>query len=363
MELYFWQNIISPHQLPYISQLLREEKVDKVVLIVSESLDIERTTMGWDTSANYDIEIIIKPTIDAIHSLYSMSSKESYHFFSGIRAFPFIFKAFKIGLGYSIKRGLIVEPPFTYKKPLFLHIIRMFVFDYRYYKKIDFVYAFGTESYNWYKRWRKNWKVYEFSYCVEQPVFQNISPVGKIKFLYIGSLIPRKNVKLILNSLKNIDKQKYNLSIVGNGTEVNNLKKIASQESMSGNINFLGSMARKSIQKIITNYDILILPSNYDGWGAVVNEALMSGLFVLCSDKCGSKALINDSNGIVFKLNSKEKGLENKINLCVNKIDVIRSEKKERYEWSKSITGVSIADYFVKCLVSNKLIIPPWKIK
>lgn len=47
----------------------------------------------------------------------------------------------------------------------------------------------------------------------------------------------------------------------------------------------------EEIPSILSNQDILILPSIYDGWGAVVNEALQSGLYVISSNQCGAKDL------------------------------------------------------------------------
>ena len=35
-----------------------------------------------------------------------------------------------------------------------------------------------------------------------------------------------------------------------------------------------------------------MLPSRYDGWGVVVNEALMAGVPVMCSDQVGASAVI-----------------------------------------------------------------------
>lgn len=44
-------------------------------------------------------------------------------------------------------------------------------------------------------------------------------------------------------------------------------------------------------QKIISQYDLLVLPSRYDGWGVVVNEALCAGVPVVCSDNAGAGAV------------------------------------------------------------------------
>ena len=39
--------------------------------------------------------------------------------------------------------------------------------------------------------------------------------------------------------------------------------------------------------------DLLVLPSLFDGWGAVVNEALQAGMRVLCSTACGAASLLD----------------------------------------------------------------------
>ena len=47
--------------------------------------------------------------------------------------------------------------------------------------------------------------------------------------------------------------------------------------------------------------DVLVLPSLYDGWGAVVSEALMAGAPVIASDACGSAGVVQASGaGGVF---------------------------------------------------------------
>lgn len=38
----FWQNCMSPHQLPYIVHLLDDERVDEVVVVTDEIIPEER---------------------------------------------------------------------------------------------------------------------------------------------------------------------------------------------------------------------------------------------------------------------------------------------------------------------------------
>ena len=50
---------------------------------------------------------------------------------------------------------------------------------------------------------------------------------------------------------------------------------------------------------------VLMLPSVREPFGAVVNEALMAGNYVMVSSIAGSACLVNDSNGEVIDVNNE----------------------------------------------------------
>lgn len=56
------------------------------------------------------------------------------------------------------------------------------------------------------------------------------------------------------------------------------------------NIRFLGHVPNDSLPEIYERHDVFILPSRYEPWGLVVEEALFRGLPVIASDKVGSAA-------------------------------------------------------------------------
>lgn len=363
MTLFFWQNIISPHQIPYINQLALENKVDKVYLIVEKDMDSERDQMGWSIKDNNtnNVELLVSPDAETMNDFYQKSNNQTYHFYSGIRAFPLVYQAFKMGLKYSLNRGIIVEHPIVFRKPLFLHFFKTLVFDYKYFKHIEHVFAFGEKATNWYKLWNKSWNVHEFAYCVEQPNFKENIENGKVQIVYVGSLISRKNVKLIIQSLKQIQIDSFHLTIIGDGPLKKELMKFSDKIGIDQEITFKGFMSMNEIKKELTDYDILVLPSYYDGWGAVVNEGLMAGLFVLVSDKCGSKTLINERNGRMFNLGTKKNCLKSHLKWSFENIGLIRTGRTERKRMSEQIDGKHIAKYFIDCLESSTQIIPTWK--
>jgi glycosyltransferase involved in cell wall biosynthesis len=362
INLYFWQNCVSPHQLPYIKEIFNDERIGKVYLIAPvEELD-ERRDMGWERSSLTvpGVEIIIAPDTKQVLDLFKKSLKHDIHLFSGTRAFSDVFHYFNISLGFNIKRGIITEPPFRYKVPIWMHKLRFLVLDYRYISKIEYIFAIGDSAVKYYRTWSDKWKVIPFAYCVEENkhVFNEVT--GKCKLIYVGSLIHRKNVALLLKSLNHVTGD-FQLGIVGDGAEKERLEKYVIDNQLSDNVRFLGKKNNSEILNLLQHYDSLVLPSLHDGWGAVINEALQNGLYVICSDQCGAKTLIENSNrGIVFK-NKDVQSLTNALNYCIGNADKIKSGKQERVDWSACISGVSMASYMVDCLFENEPVIPPWK--
>jgi len=53
---------------------------------------------------------------------------------------------------------------------------------------------------------------------------------------------------------------------------------------------------------VIAEYDALVLPSLHDGWGVVVNEALLQGVPVIVSSNVGAKCMVESNGaGLVFE--------------------------------------------------------------
>ncbi len=363
MNIIFWQNLISQQQLPYIKELHKNPHVDKVYLVVPAVVNNQRIGMGWSDTYNQieGLEVVINPNAQLVDELLMNFIDNSIHFFSGIRGDKFVFNCFKKSLNYKLKRGIITEGPYTYKKPLFLHYLKTLLLDISYLRQVDFVFAFGDKAQNYYQLLRNNWKVFLFGYCVEQHSVEfKSTEENMLKIIFVGSLIKRKNVMLLLKSLANIKNEiPFQLDIVGNGDQEKKLKQFISKENLESNINFLGVKKLEELRVLLNNYNVLVLPSLHDGWGGVINEGLNSGLYILCSDNCGAKTLIENTNkGSVFKSNSVES-----LTKQIYKIDIqkINKQRKENKEWAHSnLNGSKFANYFVECITEE--LSPPWKL-
>lgn len=365
MRLVFWQNCISPLQMPYINELSLLSGIEKVTVVVEKSIDKQRSDLGWEISKiSNNLKLIVSPDNNDIETLIKENTGNSWHFFSGIRGFKMVFKAFQISLKYNIRRGLITECPFTYAfgvnwgKPLWMHKLRYKIQDRIFLPYIDVVFAIGEKAELFFKSINPSWKVIPFTYCTKQQSFVDYTPKGELKICFVGALSKRKSVMTLLKSISKIKKD-ISASICGVGPELENLDCFVRKHHMS-NIEFIGVVKNNLLPSVIAKHDILVLPSIHDGWGAVVNEALQQGIYVICSDACGAKDLLKDRRrGLVFKSGS-ESELRSCLTYCIENIENIRKTRRYRYEWaSKHINGKTISCYMVDVLNGNN-VIAPW---
>lgn len=363
MILVFFQNCLSPHQIPYIRECSNDERVEKVYFVMPRIDYSVRARMGWDSKkmlSDSTIRYMLKPDDNEVKKLLSQEKHDIRCFFSGIRADADVFRWLNISIAYNVKRYIITEPPFTYNKPLWMHYLRFLLMDYRYVRYIDGIFAIGEACEKYYCSISKRWKVFPFMYVTEKDTMPHAEMHGNMEILYVGSLSKRKNVKVLIEALNKC--HDVNLNVVGDGEERTSLANMAKDYGFK--VNFFGTLPMDAIPKVMQRNDVLVLPSLHDGWGAVVNEALQAGCYIICSDACGAMDLIhrNQNLGMVFR-NNDCRQLANRISLCKNNLNEIRKNCPYRQEWTvEHISGTAVAKYFVDCLC-GEYEAPVWRQK
>jgi len=143
-------------------------------------------------------------------------------------------------------------------------------------------------------------KVFPFGYFV--PAIQCDSPTGieteepPVKLVFVGSLIQRKGIQILVEAMRISRSACSNilLDVYGSGDET--------QLTGVMGVSYKGAIPFGKAQEVIARYDALVLPSLHDGWGVVVNEALLQSVPVIVSDQVGAKVLVEKSGaGAVVK--------------------------------------------------------------
>lgn len=125
------------------------------------------------------------------------------------------------------------------------------------------------------------------------------APIAEPTFLFCGQMIARKGVDVLLAAFARLDRGR--LLLVGREAELPALL-APLPAAVRARIEYAGFQAPEALPRFFAATDVFVLPSRYDGWGVVVNQALGAGLPILCSDRVGAGAdLVEDEvNGLRF---------------------------------------------------------------
>jgi glycosyltransferase involved in cell wall biosynthesis len=102
---------------------------------------------------------------------------------------------------------------------------------------------------------------------------------------FVGSLIPRKGVDILLRALAHLDSPPR-LEVIGSGPEEARLRALA--RDLGVRVAWLGEVDPPAVHQARTGWWLQAVPSRYDGWGVVVSESLASGVPVLASHLTGA---------------------------------------------------------------------------
>jgi len=113
-----------------------------------------------------------------------------------------------------------------------------------------------------------------------------------------------KNLKMLAEAfLESSISKTYTLKIVGGGEDYLDLKHTAGS---SKNIILSSWLPYSKLPELYHQATIFILPSIFEPWGLVVNEAMAAGLPIIISQQCGCKPdLAFDINSLTFDAENK----------------------------------------------------------
>lgn len=118
-------------------------------------------------------------------------------------------------------------------------------------------------------------------------------PGGVIAF--VGRLAPEKNLPKLITAFRRVATGGWKLLVIGDGPLRNDVE-------AQSDICWLGGRPWNEVPEALALADALVLPSSFEPWGLVVNEAMTCGLPVLVSRRCGctDDLLRPGENGYLF---------------------------------------------------------------
>ncbi len=132
---------------------------------------------------------------------------------------------------------------------------------------------------------------------------------GRRVVCFVGQLVERKGVRVLIEAMRLLRDSWPNVTLLvaGMGPMESELKELCRGLGLDDSgVKLLGHVSQDRLPEIYTISDVFALPSYYDTFGAVVLEAMSSGLPVVVTEGVGaSRDLVRDGvNGFVVPVNS-----------------------------------------------------------
>jgi len=203
-------------------------------------------------------------------------------------------------------------------------------------RSADAITVVSKEAYNYYSK--KGFDVVQIPNAIDPTLFpKKITKRFENQIIYAGRLSKEKGIDILLQTAK-ILPPKYNLIILGNGPEKNNVRDVA---NLKTNVHYLGYQSKQNTISLIRGSDLLVQPSLLEGISSTILEAMGCGTCVVASNVGGNREIIeSDKTGVLINPNNHEELLDKISDLLTNnekrtKIVTAGLQAVEKYNWKQ----------------------------
>ena len=302
-------NLVSHHQLPLARELARLVGEENFRFCATQVPDPERLRLGW-LSQDDEAWIIRAGERESDKIQFEQWWDSADVVICGERRFERM--ADRVAMGklcfYMSERWW--KPPIGMARllhPMFLNMAMQF---YKISKSPFFHYLpvgpFAERDISFLSNFKERMWRWGYFTDIHESAQHLRSLSGKLRVLWVGRMLDWKRVSTLLLALAELETNHvaFELTLIGNGKERIRLEKMASKLLHCQSYSFREPVPAADVPQIMSQNDIYVLPSSaYEGWGAVVNEAMDCGCAVVASDATGAAAaMIEDGvNGLLFK--------------------------------------------------------------
>ena len=178
---------------------------------------------------------------------------------------------------------------------------------------------------------------------------------GGIRHLYVGSMIKRKHLDVVIRAFLATAKGKDTLTIIGGGPEEESMRKLASELDTENRIIFKGRIKREEVLREMGEAQVFTLISHGETYGMVYIEAMLQGCLTIASKRGGFDGLILDGiNGFL-----SEPGDQVSLEDVYRRIAAMTTEERNRIGQAAIDTAIhfsekEVADRYLSDILNNQ---------
>ncbi|MFF1571178.1 glycosyltransferase family 4 protein [Leifsonia sp. NPDC058292] len=361
-DIVFWQNSLSAHQAPLMRSL--SGALGKRVLLVSlAGASDTRREIGWDDVDYGAADVVVTDDPAERTRIIEQTRGAVAHVFSGIGAYPLV-DAARTALASGRLHphvAVLTESWDTRGIAGLARRVRAQRTVSREAKTVDTFFTIGRQAREQFARMGIDAnRIAPFGYAVDDHDSPE-SASDRVELVFAGDLTEWKNPDLIVDALRGLTADEWRLTMIGDGPLRQTLETSVNASELRGRVRFVGKIAHDETRDLIAGSDALILPSTYDGWGAVVGEALMSGTPALVSDAAGASDLVVGAlQGAVFGSRDAA-GLRNALTSRTSEKLSAKARAELKHWAAKAISADAFAAYMLSRLEGRVQVNAPWR--
>lgn len=176
-----------------------------------------------------------------------------------------------------------------------------------------------------------------------------------IRHIYVGSLIKRKHLDVVIKAFLNSSNEKDTLTVVGGGPEEETLRKLVAEMNAGNRIIFTGRIPREKVLEKMGEAQVFTLISHGETFGMVYIEAMLQGCLTIASKGGGFDGLIQDGiNGFIC-----EPGDQNNLEDVYRRIAQMKTEERNRIGQAAIDTAIhysekEVAERYLNDILENQ---------
>ena len=173
---------------------------------------------------------------------------------------------------------------------------------------------------------------------------ENIKSPEKTIFVFVGRLSPAKNLNFLLATLGTLsDRNDWHLDIYGDGEDEKRLKKQAHDLQINDKLTFHGTSF--DLDEIYVGKNAMILPSESEGFGNCVIEAMAYGVLPIINDaSIATVEIINGGKlGYIYEVSNKESLRDKLLQAMQGSIAIDQTDLRKRasdFEFEKVLKSL-----------------------
>ncbi len=194
-------------------------------------------------------------------------------------------------------------------------------------------------------------------YGIDNPTIpEKLIETKSLRLLYYGRFEKEKNIQVILNGLKDLINNKFELVLVGSGSLEKDIIELIKKNKLENKVSLIPfTKNREELEEYIQSADLILFPSLYEACGLVLLEAAAHKKPVLYTSQATGEEFFTDNvSGLCFDGHNAQ-SFNNKIQWALDNVSKLKKmgrnafhEISNKYCWDRSS---QIASIYIHSLV------------